>query len=256
MARIVITGVGGGLGSVIARKFLEKGDQVFGCDANADGLKALEESLGALSDGLSTVVCDLTSGSETAALCDQVLAWGASVDVLVNNVGLAGPRAGVDEIADEDWDALMSGNLMAPIRLIRALAPAMKAQKSGAIVNISTSSVFTRPLHRSPYVVSKAALESLTLTLARELGPFDIRCNVVRPGLMNNDRGRMVLERVAKQSGRTFEETLAEELQYTSMAAMVEMDEVAGAVLYLASHEARHVTGQIIAVDGGQMYEG
>lgn len=103
--------------------------------------------------------------------------------------------------------------------------------------------------------VSKAALEALTLSVAREVGPFGVRCNAIRPGMMDNERMHHVLTRVAADTGKTREEVLQQELEFISMRTMVRMEEVARAALYLCSENAVHVTGQLLAVDGGAEWE-
>lgn len=250
---VLITGGGAGLGRVLCERFLAEGANVYVCDIDARALHALQEQVA--SDRLRTAACDLAKPAEVEAWLQSVQRWSPHVDVLINNVGLAGSRAPLERIADLEWLQVMEANLLTAVRCARAVLPAMKARRRGVIVNISTASVHTLPAQRSPYVVTKAALEALTLALAREVGEFGIRCNVVRPGLMNNERGRRVIERVAAQTGRSTQEVLEQELQFVAMKSMVEMEEVAAAVLYLASHEARHVTGQILSVDGGIAWE-
>jgi NAD(P)-dependent dehydrogenase (short-subunit alcohol dehydrogenase family) len=131
----------------------------------------------------------------------------------------------------------------------------MKKRKNGVIINITTASAKTFPANRSIYNMTKYALEGLTLSVAKEVGPFNIRCNAVRPGMMNNDRMRGILKRVAADLGKSEEEVLNGELKYISMRSMVEMKEVADMVYFLASDAAPHISGQIIAVDGNAEYE-
>ena len=122
-------------------------------------------------------------------------------------------------------------------------------------INISSCSAKTLPTNRSVYNTTKYALEGLILSIAREVGPFNIRCNVVRPGAMNNERLHRVFREVAASSGKSEEKLLTESLHYFSMRSLVEMKEVADMVYFLASHIASHITGQIISVDGNIEYE-
>jgi NAD(P)-dependent dehydrogenase (short-subunit alcohol dehydrogenase family) len=172
------------------------------------------------------------------------------LDVLVNNVGIAGPRSNIEDVTDEEWERVMSINVTACFGTVRRCVPLMKRQGGGSIINISSSSTKTNPLMRSPYVVSKAAVEGLTRALARELGPFKIRCNAILPGSMNNDRMMRVLRRIAEAQQRPFEDVIEAARESNSMKTLIEMRDVADMAAFLASDEAQHVSGQLIAVDG------
>jgi len=251
MRTVVITGAGGGLGRVTAEGFARQGDRVFACDADASAVAILRET------GIVTHadVVDVSDRQQIESFFRTVRSKAARVDILINNVGVAGPRAPVEEIDPVAWAHTLDANLNASFWTSRQVLGDMKRQRSGCILNVSTASVRTLPAGRSPYIVSKAALESLTLAIAREAGPCNVRCNAVRPGLMDNERLNRVLTRVAEQRGMSLEAALAEQLQFVSMRAKVAMDEVAAMLLFLASDEAAHVTGQIISVDGDVQWE-
>ena len=246
---VVITGGAGGLGRVMSELFLANGDRVHvgnvAFDADARGAR----------ENLRLTACDVGDSADVARLFAEAAAWMPRIDVLVNNVGIAGPRAPLESVSEQDWTRIIEVNLLGAVRCMQQVLPAMKAARSGVVLNVSTSSVLTRPLHRSPYNVSKAALEALTLSVAREAGPYGVRCNAIRPGMMDNERMHRVLRRVAEQSGKSVETVLAEELKFISMRCMVSMGEVARFALYLCSPEAAHITGQLVAIDGGAEWE-
>ena len=246
---VVITGGAGGLGRVMRDLFLSNGDRVHVCDVTLDS----EAKSGR--ENLRASVCDVGDAADVERFFAEVERWMPRVDVLINNVGIAGPRAPLDEVSEQDWMQIIQVNLLGAIRCMQRVLPAMKAARSGAVLNVSTSSVVTRPLHRSPYNVTKAAIEAVTLSAARELGPYDVRCNAIRPGMMDNERMHRVLRRVADQSGKLVEDVLAQELQYVSMRSMVSMEEVAQLAWFLCSPQAAHITGQLVAVDGGSEWE-
>lgn len=250
---VLITGGGGGLGREIATQFIDRGARVHVCDIDAQRLKEFASSYDPTRLKYSCV--DIGDPSATARLETDLAAWGTSVAVLVNNVGIAGARGPVEELSDEDWLASLQANFMGAARCVRSVASAMKQARSGLIVNISTVSVRTVPVSRAPYIVSKAALEALSLSLAKELGPFGVRSNVVRPGGMDNERLRQVLRDVAAAQGQSFEEALQKDLEFTSMRTLVSMRDVAAMVVYLAADTARHLTGQVIEVDGNVEWE-
>lgn len=250
---VVVTGGAGGLGREIAAQFIAGGARVHICDVDAARLAELAAQYD--SSRLKYSCVDVADPSATQRLFDEVGAWDTAVSVLVNNVGIAGVRAPVEALTDEAWLESLQANFLGAARCVRHFADGMKRARAGLIVNISTVSVRTLPPSRAPYVVSKAALESLSLMLARELGPFGVRSNVIRPGGMDNERLRRVLERVAQSEGLDADTVLSRSLDHVWMKTLVSMHDVAAMVLYLASDAARHVTGQIIEVDGGTDWE-
>jgi NAD(P)-dependent dehydrogenase (short-subunit alcohol dehydrogenase family) len=249
---VVITGVAEGLGRNLAERFAALGDRVFGCDAVTTNFPALRRR----SPSIEFIEADVSRVDHADAFFARIAQSGCSVDVLVNNVGVSGPRAYAEEISVDAWNACMQANLNGAFWFIQRALPGMKARRKGAIVNVSTASVRTLPPCRTPYVVSKAALEGLTRAIAREAGAFNVRCNAVQPGLMNNDRLARVIARVAEQSGRSADDVEAEALSHVSMRSKVEMSEIAAMIEFLCSDAAEHVTGQIIAVDAGVEWEG
>jgi NAD(P)-dependent dehydrogenase (short-subunit alcohol dehydrogenase family) len=251
MRTVVITGIAEGLGRTLAASYAQLGERVFGCDIGVEGLQDLQRAY----PSIKTVRADVSSAADLAGLFALVDAGGAAVDVLVNNVGIAGPRANIEDISLEDWNASIHANLTGAFLCIKHLLPGMKSRRSGAIVNVSTASVSTLPPGRSPYITSKTGLEGLTRAVAREAGPFNVRCNAVQPGLMDNARLARILERIAAQSGRSPADIEAEALSFVSMRSKVQMSEVAAMIAFLCSDQARHVTGQIIAVDAGVEWE-
>jgi NAD(P)-dependent dehydrogenase (short-subunit alcohol dehydrogenase family) len=251
MRNIVITGAGTGLGRITAELFASKGDRIYACDISPEALRSLEStSLVALCSPV-----DVSRREAVEQFFAQIWDHTSHIDVLINNVGVAGPRAPLELIEPEDWAHTLDANLNAAFWTMREVLPRMKERREGCILNVSTASVHTLPEGRTPYITSKAALESLTLAVAREAGPFGIRCNAVQPGFMDNERLKMILTRVAQHSERTLAEVERDELRFVSMRSKIDMSEVASMLHYLASSEARHVTAQVIAVDGGVQWE-
>lgn len=250
---VLITGGGGGLGREIAEQFLERGARVHVCDIDAARLEEFASRHD--SQRLKASCIDMGRPGDVQRLFTDLSTWGSDVSVLVNNVGIAGTRAPAEDLSDQDWLESLQANFLGATRCVRHVAGAMKRARAGLIVNISTVSVRTLPLSRAPYIVSKAALEAFAMALARELGPFAVRCNVVRPGGMDNERLRTVMGRVAQEQGLDVDTLMAREIENISMRTLVSMRDVAAMVLYLASDTARHVTGQIIEVDGKLEWE-
>lgn len=251
MSNVLVTGSGGGLGRVIAETFYSEGHKVHICDIDAD---VLAQTLGD-NPGMQGTVTDLGDKEQIEAMFREIRNRMGEVEVLVNNVGIAGPRAPIEEMPEEEWQRTIDVNVNSCYRCLKEVLPGMKAQKNGVIVNITTVSTKTFPTNRSIYNMTKYALEGLTLSVAKETGPFNIRCNAIRPGMINNERQQRIAKQGAAELGIKVQEFMQRKTNYISMHTMVEMKEIADLLIFLASDTGRHITGQIIAVDGNYEYE-
>lgn len=250
---VIVTGGASGIGLSIAEQFLAAQALVHICDINRT---AVEQAV-ASHPGLSGTQADVGAPAEVERVVAEAIArFGGSVDVLVNNVGIGGPHKHVEEISYEEWDASMRINVSGMFHCIKNVVPAMKARRQGVIINISTGSVHTKPTRRSDYITSKFAAEGLASSLAKELGPFGIRCNVIRPGMMDNPRMRGICEKYAAEQGRTAEDVEQDYLRFISMRSKIQQYEIGDACVFLASDKARHITGQVISVCGNIEWEG
>jgi NAD(P)-dependent dehydrogenase (short-subunit alcohol dehydrogenase family) len=251
MRTVVITGVADGLGRTLAEMFASSGEWVYGCDSRSEGLESLRQKY----SNVDVFQADVSRIDQIDAFFRMISDRGRLVDVLVNNVGIAGPRANIEEVSLDQWSDCLNANVTGAFCCIQRVLPAMKARRKGAIVNISTASVRTLPPCRSPYIASKAALEGLTRAVAREVGPHHVRCNAIQPGLMDNARLARVVATVAEQTGKSIAAIEEEALFHVSMRSKVQMSEVAAMVQFLCSDAAMHITGQVIAVDAGVEWE-
>jgi len=248
---VLITGAGDSVGRVTAEKFLAAGARVHICDVRAEAVRATLSA----NPGMGGTVCNVGDRADVDRLFDEALAAMGRVDVLVNCVGIAGPRALLEDISDEDWQTSMQVNATGMFYTMKRAIPGMKERRFGAIVNFSTASTRTGLPSRSAYVVSKYAVEGLTKNAARELGPYNVRCNAILPGGINNDRLNIVFENAAKEAGVSVEDYEKEALRYVSMRCKVEPEELADAVYFLACDTAPHVTGMLLEVSGGLEWE-
>lgn len=248
---VVVTAGARGIGRAISEAFLENGDDVYIIDICE---KAIEEALSSC-QGLSGEVCDVADAAQVEAFFKRLLEKAGSVDVLVNNAGIGGPRAALEDISYDDWERCVRVNLSGVFHCIKQVAGPMKKKGRGCILNISTGSTRTGLPMRAPYVASKCAVNGLTYNVARELGPHNISCNAILPGLIDNPRGRALAERHGKELGISTETAEADMLKYVSMRSWIKPEEVAAMAVFLASHEARHVTGQLIGVCGNAEWE-
>ena len=205
--------------------------------------------------GYKGVIADVGNPQQVEAFIEQAINLMGSIDVLVNNAGIGGPKAAIEDIDYQDWDDCIRINLSGMFYCAKQVIPAMKKQGSGCIINISTGSAKTGLPKRLPYVASKVGVLGLSHNLARELGEFNIRCNTILPGLMDNPRGRSLVAKHAEENQLTIEQAEAEFLKYSSMRCWIQPAEIADAALFLASDGAKHITAQEIAVDGNFEWE-
>ena len=173
-----------------------------------------------------------------------------SIDVLINNVGVAGPTGPMEDLTIEDWRQTIDINLNSHFYFTKYAIPFLKKNKEGSIINISsTAGLFGFPL-RTPYVASKWAVIGMTKSLAMELGEFDIRVNAICPGSVSGDRMKRVIEAKAKSLGISEKELQEDYESMVSLKTFVDKEDIANMALFLLSNEAHKVSGQIMTVDG------
>lgn len=194
--------------------------------------------------------CDVSDDTQVEAAISELEKQGQPFQGLVNCAGIAGPTALIENIEAADWSKVLGVNVISAAVLIKNIAPVMKKQRFGAIVSISSACTRNGFPQRSPYVVSKAALEMLSETMAMELGPWGIRSNVVVPGIVEGVRIEQVAQAQAKTRGITYEAAVAELTSKTSLKTMVSGGDVAASVLFLLSDAAARVSGQKLSVCG------
>ena len=242
--RVAITAAASGIGLAVARAFAAQGGDVHVCDVDTEAVAA------AAAEGLVAAQVDVADLAALDRWIDGVLDRLGGVDVLVNNAGIAGPTALVEDVAAEEWERCLAVGLTSHYRTCARVIPAMKAARSGSIVNISSTAGQVGLGMRAPYTAAKWAVIGLTKTLAIELGPYGVRANAICPGSVDGERMRNVIEREAAARGASSEEVTLEYVGGQSIARWVQPDEIADMCVFLASDAARMVTGQAIAVDG------
>jgi NAD(P)-dependent dehydrogenase (short-subunit alcohol dehydrogenase family) len=243
----LITAGAGGLGLCIARQFSAEGYRVHVCDVDAG---ALEEFRRVQPDASATQA-DVSDKQQVEQLFNEVRERYGRLDVLVNNAGISGPVARVEDIDPHDWDRTIAVDLSGAFYVTRLAVPLLRvAGKGSSIINIaSTAGQFGCPL-RSPYTASKWALIGLTKTWAMELGAAGIRVNAICPGCVSGKRIESVIERDALERGCSTEEVRRSWTNQTSMHTFVDAEDVAEAASFLASAKARFISGQVLGVDG------
>lgn len=238
-------GPGWGNGRATAVRFAEEGARVFAVDRDAGALK---ETLD-FSPAMKSHVCDVTRGEAVAAMVKACLDAFGRIDVLVNNVG-GSAAGGPVEMSEQVWDAQVDQNLKSVFLACKHVLPAMERQGSGAIVNIASSSgIRWTGAAQVAYAATKAGVIQLSKAVAVQYAPKGIRVNTVVPGQLHTP---MVKARLAKQrAGGDVEALLKSRLARIPLGFAGDGRDTANAVLFLASDEARFITGAEIVVDGG-----
>ncbi len=247
----VITGAGRGIGRAIALAYAREGAHLV---LAARDVAALEETRTLVADYKREVLVlelDLREEESVRAMAEQALVRFGHVDILVNNSGIAGPTAPLWEIAPREWRETLDVDLTGPYLCCHALIPSMLARRSGNIVMIG-SVTGKRPLFgRTPYAAAKLGLVGLTRTLAWELGPHNIRANLISPGPVEGERIIRVMRDMASVQGISNEEAQRLFLRDSPLARMSPPSDIANAAVFLASDLSGSTTGEDLNVSVG-----
>ncbi len=247
--RVIVTAAADGIGKVVAEAYLAGGARVAICDIQEDKVAAMK----AAHPDLLAEVCDVANEAALRDWMGRSLEALGGCDTLVNNAGIAGPTAPIEEIDTGEVRACLEIGLVSQFICTAMVLPGMKAQGSGLIVNLSSAAgLHAFPL-RTPYAATKWAVVGLSKSLAAEVGPDGIRVNAVCPGAIAGDRIDRVIAARAKADGRPLEEVRAETAALSSLRTFIPPEDIAGTILYLDSPAGCRVSGQALAVDGHLM---
>jgi NAD(P)-dependent dehydrogenase (short-subunit alcohol dehydrogenase family) len=194
---------------------------------------------------------DVTDETQVQDMVTRTLGAFGRIDLVVNNAAIVGPTARVPDIARKDWDDVLAVNLTGAFLCAKAVLPTMMQQHTGKIINIASIAGKIAYAWRSPYAVSKWGLIGLTMTLAKEMGEYNIQVNAVCPGPVAGPRMDGIIQKRAAEMGQTIEQAEAWYLQSTVLKRMVQPDDVANLVAYLASPAGDNITGQTLDVTAG-----
>ena len=244
--RVAITVGGAGIGLATAKHFIQAGARVHICDIEASRLIEAKSTL----PDIGTTIADVSDPNHVDHFIAGALEHLGGLDVLVNNAGISGPTARVEDVSDEDWSRTLAVNLNGQFYCTRRVVPHLRANGRGSIVNISsTAGLFGYPF-RTPYAASKWAVIGFTKSLAMELGEFGIRVNAICPGSIDGERMDGIIEREAAAKGVTHEELRAAVLRQSSLRTLIKPEEIADTILFLCSSAGKKISGQAISVDG------
>lgn len=242
----IVTGGARGLGRAIAESLINEGAKVV--IADIEGAEATADELGAAEGKVIAARVDVSSRQSVQAMVDAASSAFGRIDILVNNAAIAADMAMTrfEDISSEAFLKMMSVNALGPFLCSQAVSPIMRAQQYGRIVNMVSGTAFRGMPFVSHYVASKGAVMTMTRSLAHELGEDEITVNAVSPGYT------LTGPNLANQA--YMEKVRPDVLRLRALKRDAYPDDVVGAVLFLASDDAKFVTGQILAADGGAVY--
>ena len=248
----IVTGGGRGLGRAIALRFATEGAAVAVTGTGREHLEATAREIVAAGGRSLAVVTDVAKESDVARMVEATVREFGRLDILVNNAGIAGPTASVAETRCEDWEGTLAVNLTGAFLCAKHAIPHLMAQRSGRIINISSVAGLIGYAMRSPYAASKWGMIGLTRSLALELGTYGITVNAVAPGSVRGERIAAVVRDRAASLGKSIADIEREfYVDPTALKRMLDPEEIAGTALFLASDEARGITGETISVTAG-----
>lgn len=236
----IVTGAGSGIGESIARLLAAEGTRVVINDVVSEKAERVAEEIRHEGGCAVPIPAGVSDKKAVAAMVDQVLSGFGRVDILVNNAGIAANR-GLLKLQEAEWDLVLDVNLKGTFLCSQAVAAPMREQRYGRIVNIA-SRAWLGWYTQANYAASKGGVISLTRTLALELGKYQITANAVCPGMVETAMGR----------GQNPPEIMERLMKAQPMGRLGRPEEIAWAVLYFASDEARYTTGQTLFVCGGK----
>jgi 3-oxoacyl-[acyl-carrier protein] reductase len=238
--RVIVTGGTRGLGKAIALSFARQGAWVAAIYASDDkSALDMESALNSFSTRSRIVKADVSLRHDVQRMVENILDRWKHVDILVNNAGIIRDKL-LMFLGEEDWDRVIGVNLKGTYLCSRAVIKSMIGQRSGRIINITSPSALMGREGQTNYSASKGGIISFTKSLSREMARLGITVNAVCPGLISTP----MTDRFDPETRRSF-------LKMIPIGRFAEPEEVAGAVLFLASEKAGYITGQVLAVDGG-----
>jgi NAD(P)-dependent dehydrogenase (short-subunit alcohol dehydrogenase family) len=244
--RVLITAGAAGIGKAFAETFADAGAKVFICDIDREAL----ETFRAARPDIGNATTDVADPRQVDGLFDAAKAFLGGLDVLVNNAGIAGPTAPVEDIALADWERTIAVDLSGMFYCTRLAVPLLKQAGGGSIINMSSAAGRLGFPLRTPYAAAKWAVVGFTKSLAMELGPSNIRVNAIQPGVVEGDRIDRVISAKAKALGKSFDAIREQMVSKVSLRRMVSPFDIANMALFLATDAGRNISGQALSVCG------
>lgn len=249
----IVTGGSKGIGRQICLSLAEEGVKLIIADINPEEIETTSRLVMERSGRNSLCVeTDLRYPEQIEHLATTALRSG-DIDFLINNSGVAGPTANLEDVSLADWEDTMRINLTGMFLLCKHLVPHLKTRGDARIVNMASAAPKVPLPWRAPYCASKMAVIGLTRSMAKELGPFGIRVNALCPGAVEGERQNMVIDNIAKQTGQPRESVVATKIERIPLRMFIPEASVADMVVFLCSEQGSMLTGQDINITGGSI---
>jgi len=243
--RVLVTAGASGIGREIVRAFAAQGALVFVCDIDAKALSVFAAEI----PGLKIGICDVSRRAEVESMVAECARALGGLDVLINNAGISGPTAPVENMDPDEWEKVMQVDLTGTFNVTRLAIPHLKKSRAGVIINMSSVAGRFGYANRSPYCTAKWGLIGFTKTLSIELGEYGIRANAILPGAVDGPRIQRVFDGRSKASGKTMEQIKKEAMAVQSLKRMVDPKDIAALAVFLASDAAKSISGQMMPID-------
>jgi NAD(P)-dependent dehydrogenase (short-subunit alcohol dehydrogenase family) len=245
--RVLITAGGAGIGRVMAQTFVDHGARVHVCDVDEKALQQLPKPI-------TYTLADVSRLADVDRLFDDVKRHLGGLDVLVNNAGIAGPTAKVEDIKPEEWERCIAVDLNGMFYCTRKAMPMIKAAGGGSIVNLSSIAGRFGFAMRTPYSAAKWAVVGFTQSLAVEAGPDHVRVNCIQPGIVEGERVERIIAAKAQALGVSPQSVLEKMVEGISLKTTVSAQDIANTALFLATDAGKHISGQALSVCAGARY--
>ena len=240
----IVTGAARGIGAATAKRLAVDGAKVAVFDIKEELTKDTVEAIRQAGGEAIGVGCDVTKADDVERAIESVVQKWGRLDILVNNAGVIRDNL-LFKMTEEDWDTVMNVHLKGAFLCSRAAQKYMVQQKSGKIINLSSTSALGNR-GQANYAAAKAGIQGFTRTLAIELGPFGIRVNAVAPGFIETDMTRATAERV----GVDYEAFKQAASQQIALRRTGKPEDVANVIAFFASDDSAYVSGQVLYIDG------
>lgn len=235
----IVTGSAQGIGKAIALKLASAGANIVVTDTNAEGIEQTANEIKSLGCKTIAVRCNVADGKEVNELLKKTQEAFPTIDILVNNAGITRDNLLI-RMDEKDWDLVLSVNLKGSFLVTKAVSPVMMRQRYGRIVNVASVVGLMGNAGQVNYAASKGGLIAFTKSVAKELAARNITCNAVAPGFIETP-----------MTGKLPEKVKESYIKAIPLNRFGSADDVANAILFLASEDSGYITGQVIGIDGG-----